>query len=347
MDRIGAKWTMVGSILLVAIGFLLRSVMTELWQFYLFSAVIFAGTPGATMMPAGRLVLTWFPKARGRMMGIVTSGNNIGSGIAVPVVAILIGVVGWRWTWGLMGIALVGMAMLVLLVIRDNAEDVKKEQQKRWAPAENGEEASDDFNKGLTASAAMRTSAFWFLVVGMTLQQFVRTGVVSQMVPHLEQVGFSRGIAATMMIVLAVFAASSKLIFGRLSESITARVAFILIMILQGIGLSVLLFSGGSLITWGAIVVFGLGMGGVGALTPLIIFDMFGLKQFGRIMGLTRMSVTIPVFFGPILAGMIFDSTGKYDQMFMITIVLLVISIGSFALAKAPDQTAVNEPQQN
>ncbi|HIF71457.1 MAG TPA: MFS transporter [Dehalococcoidia bacterium] len=347
MDRIGAKWTMAGSILLVAIGFLLRSVMTELWQFYLFSAVIFAGTPGATMMPAGRLVLTWFPKARGRMMGIVTSGNNIGSGIAVPVVAILIGVVGWRWTWGLMGIALVGMAMLVLLVIRDNAEDVKKEQQKRWAPAENGEEASDDFNKGLTASAAMRTSAFWFLVVGMTLQQFVRTGVVSQMVPHLEQVGFSRGIAATMMIVLAVFAASSKLIFGRLSESITARVAFILIMILQGIGLSVLLFSGGSLITWGAIVVFGLGMGGVGALTPLIIFDMFGLKQFGRIMGLTRMSVTIPVFFGPILAGMIFDSTGKYDQMFMITIVLLVISIGSFALAKAPDQTAVNEPQQN
>jgi sugar phosphate permease len=347
MDRIGAKWTMAGSILLVAIAFLLRSVMTELWHFYLFSAVMFAGTPGATMLPAGRLVLTWFPRTRGRMMGIVTSGNNIGSAMAIPVVAGLIALIGWRWTWGVMGIALIGLALFVLLVIRDNADDVRKERNKRWAPSDIANDSKSGLATGMTASAAIRTSAFWFLVIGMTLQQFVRTGVVSQMVPHLEQVGFTRGIAATMMIVLAIFAGSSKLIFGRLSESITARVSFIVIMILQGIGLSVLLVSNGSAVTWGAIVVFGLGMGGVGALTPLVIFDMFGLKQFGSIMGLTRMAVTIPVFFGPILAGMIFDSTGKYDQMFLITIGLLIVSIGSFALAKMPKPTPVEDSAQS
>lgn len=336
MDRFGARWTMAGSILLVAIAFLLRSIMTELWQFYLFSGIMFAGTPGATMMPAGRLVLTWFPKARGRMMGIVTSGNNIGSGIAVPIVAGLIGMVGWRWTWGLMGIFLIGMAMIVILVIRDTADEVLKEQRKRWAPPKITEQEQMGMNGGMTVSAAVRTSAFWFLVVGMTLQQFVRTGVVSQMVPHLEQVGFTRAVAASMMIVLAVFAGSSKLIFGRLSESITARISFIVIMILQAVGLTVLLVSGGSAITWGAIVVFGLGMGGVGALTPLVVFDMFGLKQFGSIMGLTRMSIAIPIFLGPIMAGIIFDATEKYDLMFVITIVLLLISIGSFLMARVP-----------
>lgn len=341
MDRFGTKWTMAVSIVLVASAFLLRSVMTELWQFYLFSGIMFAGTPGATMMPAGRLVLTWFPKARGRMMGIVTSGNNIGSGLAVPIIAGLIGFVGWRWTWALMGIALIGMAMLVLLVIRDDSDDVTKERGKRWAPKYSDDDGTAGLNSGMTVSAAVRTSTFWFLVIGMTLQQFIRTGVVSQMVPHLEQVGFSRAVTATMMIVLAIFAASSKLIFGRLSESITARVSFIVIMILQGIGLSVLLISGGSAITWGAIVVFGLGMGGVGALTPLVIFDMFGLKQFGSIMGLTRMSIAIPIFFGPIFAGMIFDSKGKYDLMFVITIGLLVVATGSFMLAK-PTTTDTN-----
>jgi len=337
MDRFGARWTMAVSIVLVASAFLLRSVMTELWHFYLFSGIMFAGTPGATMMPAGRLVLTWFPKARGRMMGIVTSGNNIGSGLAVPITAGLIGFVGWRWTWALMGIALIGMAMLVLLVIRDDSDDVTKERGKRWSPKYSDDDGTAGLNSGMTVSAAVRTSTFWFLVIGMTLQQFIRTGVVSQMVPHLEQVGFSRAVAATMMIVLAIFAASSKLIFGRLSESITARISFIVIMILQGIGLSVLLLSDGSAITWGAIVVFGLGMGGVGALTPLVIFDMFGLKQFGSIMGLTRMSIAIPIFFGPIFAGMIFDSKGKYDLMFVVTIGLLVVSIGSFMLAKPPN----------
>ena len=235
-----------------------------------------------------------------------------------------------------MGIALIGIAMLVLLVIRDNSNSVSQERGKRWAPSGASEDETSGLSNGMSVSTAVRTSTFWFLVIGMTLQQFVRTGIVSQMVPHLEQVGFSRAVAASMMIVLAIFAASSKLIFGRLSESITARVSFIVIMILQGIGLSVLLVSDGSVITWVAIVVFGLGMGGVGALTPLVIFDMFGLKQFGSIMGLTRMSIAIPIFLGPILAGMIFDSKGMYDLMFVITIGLLVVSIGSFMLAKTP-----------
>ncbi len=342
MDRVGAKWTMAGSILLVAIAFLLRSMMTELWQFYLFSALMFAGTPGATMMPAGRLVLTWFPKARGRMMGIVTSGNNIGSGAAVPIIAVLIAAVGWRWTWALLGIALIGLAMLVVLVIRDNSDDVLKEQRKRWAPSEVSEQDKSTLDGGMSVSSALRTSTFWFLAVGMTLQQFVRTGVVSQMVPHLEQVGFTLAVATSMMVVLAVFAASSKLIFGRLSESITARRSFVVIMILQGVGLSILLVSGGSIVTWLAIVVFGLGMGGVGALTPLVIFDMFGLKQFGSIMGLTQMAISIPIFFGPIMAGVIFDSRGKYDLMFLITIGLLVLSIGSFLMAKVPSKSTTS-----
>jgi len=347
MDRIGARWTMTGSVLLVAIAFLLRLMMTELWQFYLFSIIMFAGTPGATMMPAGRLVLTWFPQTRGRMMGLVTSGNNIGSGLTVPIVAGLIGLIGWRWTWGVIGIALLGLALIILLTIRDNADEVKKERGKRWAPQIDVKSLEENSSAGLTVSDAVRTSAFWLLVIGMTLQQFVRTGVVSQLVPHLEQVGFSRAIAAGMMIMLAFFAASSKLIFGRLSESITARISFIVIMILQGIGLSILLASSGTFITWIAIVVFGLGMGGVGTLTPLVIFDMFGLKQFGSITGLANLGITIPVLIGPILAGLIFDSTGEYNIMFAVTICLLAISIGCFLFVKNPVPNKQAESQDS
>ena len=135
---------------------------------------------------------------------------------------------------------------------------------------------------------------------------------------------------------LAFFGMSSKLIFGRLSETITARLAFVVIMILQGAGLAVLMVSGGSASVWGAIVVFGLGMGGVGALTPLVITDMFGLKQFGSIMGLTRTALIIPVFAGPIMAGLIFDATDSYNLMFGITIALLAVSIVVFMMIRSP-----------
>ncbi|MDA0708710.1 MAG: MFS transporter [bacterium] len=189
---------------------------------------------------------------------------------------------------------------------------------------------------GALGNGAIRTPTFWFLAVGMTLQQFLRTGVVSQMVPHLQQVGFSLAATSGAMMLLAFFAMWSKLIFGRLSETLTARVAFVVILILQGVGLTVLIVSGGSAATWGAMVVIGLGMGGVGALMPLVIVDMFGLKQFGSIMGLTSMPIVVPVFAGPLMAGMIFDATGGYNAMFAITVGLLIVAAGAFLLAKSP-----------
>ena len=48
------------------------------------------------------------------------------------------------------------------------------------------------------------------------------------------------------------------------------------------------------------------------------------------------MPLIIPVFAGPIMAGMIYDSTGDYNLMFGITIGLLIISIVVFVLTKTP-----------
>jgi len=64
-------------------------------------------------------------------MGRVTAGNNIGSGIATPVVASLITLVGWRWTFGVLGIALFGLAILIVLVVSDNPDDVENERGKK------------------------------------------------------------------------------------------------------------------------------------------------------------------------------------------------------------------------
>jgi hypothetical protein len=97
--------------------------------------------------------------------------------------------------------------------------------------------------------------------------------------------------------------------------------------------------SGGSIAVWGA----HFGMSGVGALTPLVITDMFGLKQFGSIMGLTRTALIIPVFVGPIMARLIFDATDSYNLMFGITIGLLVVSIAIFMMIRSPFSPKIND----
>ncbi|MDA1258490.1 MAG: MFS transporter [Chloroflexi bacterium] len=336
MDAYGARRLMALSLLLIIAGFFLRAIMTELWQFYAFSALIFAGTPGASMLPTGRIVGLWFATTRGRMMGFVTAGNNFGGMIAVPATAAVIAIGGWRWGFAGTAILLIGVLVLVWIVIRDDATDVEKEKNKRWAPRGDAGRAARAALQGFTANEAIRTRAFWFLAVGMTLQQFARTVVATQMIPHLEQVGFSTSAAVTGLTILAFFAMMSKIVFGRVSETITARWAYVAVIIIQVTGLAILTVSGGSVFVWAGLIIFGSGMGGVGALGPLAITEMFGLKHFGGILGLTRPGVIIPTLAGPIMAGVIFDATGKYDLAFGITLIFLAIAAIAFVFASPP-----------
>ena len=337
LDLYGARWIMAGSLATIAAGFFLRAIMTDLWQFYLFTTLIVVGVPGTTMMPVGRLVGLWFPTTRGRMMGIVTSGNNFGGMVTIPIAAGMISLSGWRWSFGAMGFIVLIVLVLVVLVIRDRPEDVDREARKRWSPKGQSGRQARSLLTGITTRDASRMRTFWFLMIAMSLQQFARTAVSTQMIPHLEQKGFGIGTAAAMVSVVSFFAIASKIISGRVSESITARYTYVVIIGLQMIGMALLLLFGGSTFVWIALIIFGLGMGGVGALGPLVIVENFGLRNFGGILGLTRPGQILPEIAGPLLAGVTFDATDEYDLAFLIVIGILGASILSFLLARPVD----------
>lgn len=333
MDRFGARWIMVVGLFIVAIGFFLRATMNELWEFYLFSAVIFVGTAGVTNLPAGRLVTLWFAKTRGRMMGFVTAGNNFGAMVSVPLVAALIVASGWRAGFAWIGVLMVLIMVATLLVVRDQPEDVEKELGKRWTPSGTTADTARASREGFTTREAARLRAFWLIMAGMGLQQFARMAVASQLVPHLEQDGFSTAAAATAVSLVAFFAMSSKIIFGRLSEKITALYSYVIIIALQVIGLLILILVPYQPVAWFALATFGLGMGGVGALGPLAIAETFGLKNLGSIMGIMSLPVIIPTVVGPVMAGQVFDRTGMYDAAFLATAALLSVSMFCFFFA--------------
>ncbi len=318
---------MIISTFLVAIGFLLRSQTENLLSLYLFTILMFLGVPGSTIMPASKLIITWFPKTTGRMMGGVTSGNNLGSAFAVPAIATLLTIFGWRITHLIIGVLILSLLIIILLVIKD---DDKKIITKKYPSNEDNMVISSKLN---FVKNIYNSPIFWLIILGMTFQQFLRFGVVSQLIPHFDQIGLSLSMASALMVLLSIGGASSKLIFGPMSEIITARIAFIVIMILQTIGLLILILSESVIFIWLSISIMGLGMGGVGALTPLVLSEIFGTKNLGQIIGVSRVGLIIPAIAGPILAGLIYDNYNSYDYMFWIMIVLLFISIICFIIA--------------
>lgn len=336
MDKYGARPVMVGSLLLMSAGFLLRGVTGELWQFYLFSAIVSVGMPGATILPAGRLVGIWFPRSRGRMMGMVTAGNNFGGLTMIPLATAIIALAGWRWGFASLGIISLLLAVIVLLVVRENPPPSDQEDGRRTA-------ASGGQLSGIMSREALHSPSFYLITVGITFGAFTYSVILTQLIPHLENEGFNRGAAAGALTLLAAFGLAGKLIFGFASERITARRSFIVSLTVQAAGLLLFIFAHGSGLVWVAVVVFGLGFGGMGALNALIVAEAFGLRAFGSIMGMVTMAGIFPHLAGPIVAGVLFDQFDSYTLAFAIIVGLYLAGAIALFAARYPPRFTQGE----
>ncbi|MGH6677072.1 MAG: MFS transporter, partial [Xanthobacteraceae bacterium] len=112
--RYGARRVLVGGIILMSAAVALMSVVTGFWQILLLSLV--SGAGNAVFHPADYSILAGsIRKDRmGRSFAFHTFTGNVGFAAAPPVVAGLLGVMGWREALLILGLAGVAVAAAVL-----------------------------------------------------------------------------------------------------------------------------------------------------------------------------------------------------------------------------------------
>jgi MFS family permease len=83
------------------------------------------------------------------------------------------------------------------------------------------------------------------------------------------------------------------------------------------------------------VITFGLAFGGCAVLIPLLVGECFGLRAFGKVLGLVMISATLGAAIGPVLTGRIYDVTGSYALAFVLHFAALVTaSVGMFFLRR-------------
>ena len=341
-DRIGLRPVMFGSLLLIAIGFLLRPFITELWHWYLFSAIVYAGFPGSTVLPAGKMVGLWFPRTRGRVMGAVVAGNNFGGITMPPLAAAVIAAVSWEMAYIVYGVIMAILGFVALVVILEDEEQVEAEMN-RTGRADQAHVARAAAKAGLTVQQALRNRNFWLILLGLVAATFTYQGVLTQLRQHFEESGFAPAMATTAVSVIAGMGIGSKLAFGRASEKITARIATIVSVALQAVGVLFIALSDSTPLLWVGIFIFGTGFGGLGALIVLVVQEAFGMMEFGGIIGLMQVGMIASSAGAPFIAGRVHDATGSFDDSFLI--VFAIFLVGIVALAVARPAVEAGEPE--
>ncbi len=327
LDRSGSKITMTISLLFFSISYLLRPMMSQIWHWYSLSLLQSISYSGTANLPAGRLIGIWFPKHRGRAYGIATMGNNFG-GLTVPLfTGFYIAKGEWQTAFLLIGGITLLISFLSMLFISDTPQTSKKGND-----TENKIKINNLYGDALKYT--IKSETFYLIFFSALLGTFLYSAVLPQMGDHLISLNIQIEMAPLFISILATFGMTGKLIFGYLAEKYTARIAMILSLSGQIIFLIIL----STVVNKNTIpiflAIFGIFMGGYGALFSLVIQEAFGLKNYGSIAGVIGFSSIIPLFFGPLLSGFSFDHFGSYTFSFLIISLFFCFAILLLFLVK-------------
>jgi MFS family permease len=316
--------------------------MNTLWHYYISYFFIGIGIAGVGQVSLTALVSNWFKERRGLAVGIMSSGIGIGGLVLAPLVgAFLIPTFGWRASYFALGLLTCGVNIpLVLLVIKTRPSDMGLNPDGKEV-IESGHVSGpqDATPDGLTLNKALFSTALWLIAGTFMLSQFSAMGTVQSQVPHLQDIGFPLGTAATALGGTGLVSAFSKISFGWLCDRIKPKYACAIGITLTVGGIFVLMNikpTSPIIVLWLYVLIFGFGAGHWLPVVSMLVSTTFGMASYGTIFGLVILFLNVGVSFGPLTAGYIYDSTNSYSLAFIIFMTLGILAILAILCVRRP-----------
>ena len=315
LDRFGARRVIVPCVTVFGCAFASLALLTpHIWRLYATFAILGAVGNGTAHLAYTRAVSTWFDGRRGMALALVMTGGAVGAMVLPPAAQALIQSLGWRGAFATLGAMVLALGLPVVgLLVRE----------KPGPAGERGVAAA-----GASVSQAMRSRAFWILVVVLFLFSIGQNGAITHLAALLTDRGVSSHQAAIAVSLMGAASLLGRLITGWLLDRLFApRLAFCLLT-LAAVGVFIL-STAHSLVTGSlAAILIGAGMGGEADITPYMLSRYFGLRSFSMLYGFTWTGYAIAGAIGPVLMGRAFDTTASYEALAVKLAVLTLFAAG-------------------
>jgi MFS family permease len=138
------------------------------------------------------------------------------------------------------------------------------------------------------------------------------------LVAYLVDHGWTLGRAAFAAGVLGVMQLPGRLLFAPLHRRLSARTLTRLMLGLPGVGVVLLLASGGGALVWAAVPVLGMTQGVNTLLRVTLLVDLYGTAQFGALNGLSATPAVLARALAPLAAAFLAAATGGYAVPFVL-----------------------------
>lgn len=318
--RFGIVATTRIGVLSLAVGIVCWSLADAPWQLFgaaALSAIGWAATSGAAI---NAMVSPWFKRRRGFALSLAYNGASIGGVLFLPLWVLLIE----RWGFP-RAAAAVGAAALALLWPLAGA-------YLRPMPAALGL-APDGDAVAATAAAAtasprppasrrdlLRDRRFLTMSAAFAIGLFAQVGLIAHLLSLLAPILGERGAAGAVSLTTTC-AVIGRLLLGAVIDRLDRRYAAAGNFALQACGF-LLISAGGAEAALIGCVLFGLGLGNLVSLPPLIVEREFDVADAGRVVALTIAINQATFSFAPGVFGALHDLAGSYAAPLALAIVL-------------------------
>ena len=338
VDRYGGRWLMAGGTAIAGLGFLLLSQIDGFAQFAAIRlSLVTLGDCMMGYMVVNVIIAQWFVRQRGRALAFSSMGVGFAK-VCMPILAAwLLVILGWRQTWFVFGLTTMVLLVLpALLVIRRSPEDMGLRPDgasesvittSSVASRKTENLASRaDLDAAWTRADAVRSSAFWLLVITFGISSVGVTGLNLHVYSYVTDLGHSAMVAASVMGVIASMQLASPLAWGFLAERIDVRYAAMFRFVIQAVGLGLAIATGNLFCLYAGFLLYGIGLGGNMVLPDILWANYYGRRSLGRIRGMGLFISHMLAAAGPPFFGFLFDITGGYGLSFAIFGAILILS---------------------
>lgn len=340
MDRFGPRIVIPCGAVLMSVGMVLATFISQPWHLYLTMGVLVGGgTIFLSYMGHSLFLPYWFVRKRGLALGIAFSGVGVGSIFLFPWLQRFIVQSGWREScWVMAGLLLITVLPPNLLLQRRRPEDLglAPDGDNMTAHAQQSRAHADNVVDPVWASTewtlalAMKTSRFWWLFFSYASCLYAWYAVQVHQTKYLSEIGFQPETAAYALGMVGLTGSGGQIALGHLSDrigrewvwSISAMgyvLCYALLLLMQHHPTPLLLYS----------MVAAQGFLGYGfaSVSSAIQLELFQGKQYGAIAGMLSVAASLGAGIGPWLTGALYDRTGNYTLAFWLAMGLTLFSI--------------------
>lgn len=333
---------------------------TQLYLLYLYYGVIAGFGGGCVYLPPIATAPKWWPDKRALATGFTVVGLGLGSFVMAPMATSMINHFGSALpVFKYVGIAMAVMVVLAALCLKEPPKDYSP---AGWnPPVKSGEEGKVKVYRDFTYEEAKKTSQFWLLwaayfcgsfaglmVIGliakhgidaMTLVYRAKEGLDAvALIPEeaAKRIAMSASLAPST---LAVFNAAVRIMIGPLADRTGTKKIFVVLFVLQTAAMLILFPAGKTAALLAACAgLIGWNYGAMFTLFPATLLQYYGPTNQGSNYGLLFTAWGIAGFCGPFFGGKLQAMTGSFLVPFLVSAVVLAISVVILMSLKAPEK---------